>query len=150
MNAYKHAEISVKRRGGEIEDYYPIHSFMDHTKELCSDHRHRILHNLWGIRRIVIPIFGNTITNRDGKIVNVKDICEQDHVLPDYHNKFIPTISDFILQIEELTANEQSIINEVHTKFTFNTEELNLLLSCLLYTSPSPRDATLSRMPSSA
>ena len=26
----------------------------------------------------------------------------------------------------------------------------NLLLSCLLYTSPSPRDATLSRMPSSA
>ena len=25
-----------------------------------------------------------------------------------------------------------------------------LLLSCLLYTSPSPRDATLSRMPSSA
>ena len=26
----------------------------------------------------------------------------------------------------------------------------DLLLSCLLYTSPSPRDATLSRMPSSA
>ena len=31
-------------------------------------------------------------------------------------------------------------------------EELNNLLphNCLLYTSPSPRDATLSRMPSSA
>ena len=27
---------------------------------------------------------------------------------------------------------------------------LNILLGCLLYTSPSPRDATLSRMPSSA
>ena len=26
----------------------------------------------------------------------------------------------------------------------------NLLIYCLLYTSPSPRDATLSRMPSSA
>ena len=26
----------------------------------------------------------------------------------------------------------------------------NTLISCLLYTSPSPRDATLSRMPSSA
>ena len=26
----------------------------------------------------------------------------------------------------------------------------NLIMSCLLYTSPSPRDATLSRMPSSA
>ena len=29
-------------------------------------------------------------------------------------------------------------------------EELGRLLPCLLYTSPSPRDATLSRMPSSA
>ena len=28
--------------------------------------------------------------------------------------------------------------------------EIKLLRSCLLYTSPSPRDATLSRMPSSA
>ena len=28
--------------------------------------------------------------------------------------------------------------------------EFNITHSCLLYTSPSPRDATLSRMPSSA
>ena len=30
------------------------------------------------------------------------------------------------------------------------TDQLRNLRSCLLYTSPSPRDATLSRMPSSA
>ena len=36
----------------------------------------------------------------------------------------------------------QSIIND---KVTVNFEN-----ACLLYTSPSPRDATLSRMPSSA
>ena len=37
-------------------------------------------------------------------------------------------------------------------KITENNSGLNLILalSCLLYTSPSPRDATLSRMPSSA
>ena len=29
-------------------------------------------------------------------------------------------------------------------------ETVALILTCLLYTSPSPRDATLSRMPSSA
>ena len=29
-------------------------------------------------------------------------------------------------------------------------EWFNLIIDCLLYTSPSPRDATLSRMPSSA
>ena len=28
--------------------------------------------------------------------------------------------------------------------------EIDVTMSCLLYTSPSPRDATLSRMPSSA
>ena len=32
----------------------------------------------------------------------------------------------------------------------FNTTELDETKCCLLYTSPSPRDATLSRMPSSA
>ena len=36
---------------------------------------------------------------------------------------------------------------ELDEKFT---EEIITLENCLLYTSPSPRDATLSRMPSSA
>jgi len=49
MNAHLHAELSVKRRGGQISDYYAIHSSLDATKELCSDNRHRILHNLWGV-----------------------------------------------------------------------------------------------------
>ena len=35
-------------------------------------------------------------------------------------------------------------------KSTFLQSVLGLLKTCLLYTSPSPRDATLSRMPSSA
>ena len=32
----------------------------------------------------------------------------------------------------------------------YEIEEIELCYDCLLYTSPSPRDATLSRMPSSA
>ena len=32
----------------------------------------------------------------------------------------------------------------------YNYMATGILLTCLLYTSPSPRDATLSRMPSSA
>ena len=35
-------------------------------------------------------------------------------------------------------------------ELTFDLDEENNTFSCLLYTSPSPRDATLSRMPSSA
>jgi hypothetical protein len=101
MNAVVHSQISVKRRGGVIEDYLPIHDFMDSTKELCSDNRHRILHTLWGIRRVIVPIFGHTIINSNGKAVNVKDLCEQDHILPDYQNKFIPTLADFASAIKD-------------------------------------------------
>ena len=32
----------------------------------------------------------------------------------------------------------------------FNSKKINLIDTCLLYTSPSPRDGLLSRMPSSA
>ena len=47
------------------------------------------------------------------------------------------------------------IFNEVHAKRVLNGRSMTIMLSdgldtCLLYTSPSPRDATLSRMPSSA
>ena len=38
---------------------------------------------------------------------------------------------------------EKKVVNE-------KTEKMKHLNICLLYTSPSPRDATLSRMPSSA
>jgi len=131
MNPYKHSEISVIKRGGKINDYYPIHSFLDSTKELCSDHRHRIFHNLWGIRRIIIPIFGSTIMNSDGKTINVKDVCEQDHILPDFNNRFIPTLNDFINQIDELNTSEQELLNKFHKSLKLNPYERELLLSPL-------------------
>jgi hypothetical protein len=37
MNPVKHCLISAKRWGGKPDDYYEIHSFIDHTKSLCSD-----------------------------------------------------------------------------------------------------------------
>ena len=41
--------------------------------------------------------------------------------------------------------------HELHKKIQNDLAKINLLeKTCLLYTSPSPRDATLSRMPSSA
>lgn len=133
MNAYKHAEISVKRRGGVVEDYLAIHDFMDSTKELCSDNRHRILHTHWGIRRVVVPIFGQTITNSNGKIVNVKDLCEQDHVLPDYLNRFIPTLADFISAIDQHDADEQKL-QEFARSYEHDQELTELLLSPLANT----------------
>lgn len=136
MNAVKHAEISVRHWGGEIEDYYPIHSFLDSTKELCSDNRHRILHTMWGIKQVVIPIFGHTIINSEGKPVNVKDLCEQDHILPDYRNRFIPTLSDFIGAVDESALpNEFAIkIQTLNQQYTHEQKVADLLLSPLAQT----------------
>ena len=48
---------------------------------------------------------------------------------------------------ETISGNEAWTVNAEGYLVTILDEEI---LSCLLYTSPSPRDATLSRMPSSA
>jgi hypothetical protein len=137
MNAVKHSEISVKRRGGIIEDYYEIHSFIDCTKNLCSDNRHRILHTMWGINTIIVPIFGHTIVNSSGKKINVKDLCEEDHILPDYANKFIPTIADFIdaLDLTEFDlSNWESKIETINSIFSEDKKIQELLLSPLAHT----------------
>jgi hypothetical protein len=130
MNSYKHSEISVKRRGGKIEDYLPIHDFMDCTKELCSDNRHRILHTIWGIRRVIVPIFGQVIENSDGKLINVKDLCEQDHILPDYQNRFIPTLTDFITSINVEVTKKIDFV-QFRDSYANDSELTELLLSPL-------------------
>jgi len=136
MNAVKHAEISVFHHGGEVADYFPVHFFIDSTKELCSDNRHRILHTLWGVRRVVMPLFGHSLTNSDGKAVNVKDLCEKDHILPDYRNRFIPTLGDFCAAIDEerLPANYKTKINDLHALYTSDRQVSELLLSPLALT----------------
>jgi len=101
MIPLKHAQLSVHRHGGSINDYLPLHRFIDSTKELCSDNRHRILHTLWGIRRVVEPIFGPTLCIQGTKTIAVHEICERDHILPDFRGRFIPTLNDFVQAIED-------------------------------------------------
>jgi hypothetical protein len=129
MNPVEHCKISVSKRGGEIDDYYPLHSFIDSTKELCSDNRHRVLHTHWGIRRVIIPIFGHTIKISSGRLVDVKDICEQDHILPDYRNKFIPTLQDFTDELDDLNETEQKEINLTHIQYNQHQNIQELLMS---------------------
>lgn len=57
MNPLDHSKISVKRRGGIIEDYYPIHFFLDSTKELCSDNRHLLKCILMDLIRCCKPFW---------------------------------------------------------------------------------------------
>ena len=61
---------------------------------------------------------------------------------------------EMIFQEEELSNNNRLgfIIQNIFYQYTLDNtmKVVELIETCLLYTSPSPRDATLSRMPSSA
>jgi cysteinyl-tRNA synthetase len=95
-NAFIHSKSSAKRYGGSPEDYINIHIKMDCSKAYVADNRHRALtHTGFWIHEVMIPIFGYTITNSIGKVVSVKDICE-DHILEDFGMRFIPTAQDYL------------------------------------------------------
>ena len=58
------------------------------------------------------------------------------------------SLVDFIkTNIDELNGHELQISSEFKEH---HNEDSKYIISCLLYTSPSPRDRPLSRMPSSA
>ena len=143
MNSIKHAEISARRRGGVPADYLEIHQFIDSTKNLCSDNRHRIFHTMWAVNEIVLPLFGHQIINSDGIAVDVKDLCEKDHLLVDFRHRFIPTLSDFVQAMNiEITASQRHSIDQIHKTYTqthiqtsnYSAQISRLLLSPLALT----------------
>ena len=69
MHPYFYAESSVKKWGGQVEDYLPIHSWFDESKAHLADVRHRALrHHSEGIF-LAEALFGNTITNLPIRLV---------------------------------------------------------------------------------
>lgn len=93
MKPHHHAKLSVKAHGGKLEDYLPIHEFIDFSKISVPDVRHRaMLHSSWGIY-MVAERFGALITNSDGKSVSTRDIAEE-HILQDLG--FIPTMEKWL------------------------------------------------------
>ena len=95
-----HAESSVRRHGGKIQDYAPIHEFLDSSKAAIADNRHRALtHNAWFIAVVIPRVFGETFVNSDGKTISSRDIAEE-HVLEDNGMRFIPSATDYLQEIE--------------------------------------------------
>ena len=94
---YHHALSSVRKWGGCVEDYQPIHDWFDESKAHMADFRHRALrHHSEGIF-MAEKIFGTTITNSDGRVVPVRYIGEQ-HVKEDLG--LIPTVADWLACIK--------------------------------------------------
>jgi hypothetical protein len=94
---YHHAKSSVKKWGGVVEDYLPIHQWFDGTKQIMCDFRHRALrHHAEGIATCV-ELFGPVITISTGREVPTRWIGEQ-HVQEDFG--WIPSALDFLRCIQ--------------------------------------------------
>jgi hypothetical protein len=93
-----HAASSVKKWGGRIEDYLPIHNWFDAPKETFADFRHRALRHhsqgIFGAERV----FGLTITNSDGREVPVRYIGER--LVQEDCGGLIPTVADWFRNIK--------------------------------------------------
>lgn len=94
---YHHALSSVKKWGGEVDDYLAIHEWFDASKAHMADIRHRALrHHSEGIF-MAEKIFGTTITTSAGRTVPVRYIGEQ-HVEEDLGH--IPSMCDWFRHIK--------------------------------------------------
>ena len=93
---YHHALSSVRKWGGAVEDYIPIHDWFDQSKMIIADFRHRCLrHHAEGIF-MAATIFGQTITLSTGRVVPVRWIGEQ-HIREDLG--YIPSFADWVTAI---------------------------------------------------
>lgn len=100
MHPHHHAESSVAKWGGSVEDYLPIHSWFDESKAHMADFRHRALrHHSEGIF-LAERIFGTTLTTSTGRVVPVRFVGEQ-HVTEDLGR--IPTVADWLGNIKPET-----------------------------------------------
>ena len=94
--AITHAHSSVRRWGGSVEDYLPIHQWFDATKELVGDFRHRALrHHATGVVEAE-ERFGLEITLSSGRKIPTRWIAEQ-HLIEDFGR--IPTVQDWLRRI---------------------------------------------------
>ena len=92
-HSYHHAVSSARKFGGTPDDYIEIHTWLDRSKEIIADFRHRALrHHCQGVF-LAETIFGVTITNSDGRDVPVRLIAEQ-HIIEDLGR--IPSFADCV------------------------------------------------------
>ena len=98
---YDHARSSVKKWGGEIEDYIDIHKWFDETKSWYGHSAHRLFrHHSEGIFECE-KVFGEYFINSSGKRVYTRYVGEQ-HVKEDC-NGYIPCAKEWLDNINTPT-----------------------------------------------
>mgnify|MGYP001581457223 CR=1 FL=1 len=96
MNSYYHAVSAARKWGGIPEDYLQIHEFIDSSKQVIGDIRHRsVYHHTLGVW-LCQEVFGKTLTiqkDRSTIQVPVRLIAER-HIIEDLG--CLPSPADYI------------------------------------------------------
>ena len=93
------------------------------------------------INQIIVNIDQQQIRNK-----NIQKLQNQYLFFNEEKFKELLTIPDYTYSVQQLKINENTYVQNEFMK----QNNFQWLKSCLLYTSPSPRDPVSSRMPSSA
>lgn len=123
MKPLLHAKLSVKNYGGHVDDYLPIHNFIDSSKQCMPDVRHRaLLHSAFGCY-LVEQVFGVYLTNSEGKMVSTRDVAEE-HIIQDLG--FIPTVEKYLNNMTLqpwMSGTERRSLNMRERKRHINLED---------------------------
>lgn len=92
MNSWHHAQSAARKWGGEPEEYLPIEEFIDSSKQIIGDVRHRSLYHHTAGVYLCQRVFGDTLTVGRKKIP-VRLIAER-HILEDLG--WLPSPADYI------------------------------------------------------
>jgi hypothetical protein len=92
-HSYHHAVSSAQKWGGRPDDYQLIHDWLDGSKVILADFRHRALRHHSEGCFAAEALFGVTITNSAGRAVPVRLIAEQ-HIVEDLGR--VPSFADWV------------------------------------------------------
>jgi hypothetical protein len=96
VNSWYHAVSASHKYGGTPEDYLPIEEFIDSSKQVIGDSRHRsVYHHTLGVF-LCQTIFGKTLTiEKSHKTIQVpvREIAER-HIIEDLG--WLPSPADYI------------------------------------------------------
>jgi hypothetical protein len=96
VNSWHHAVSAARKWGGSPEDYLPIEEFIDSSKKIIGDVRHRSLYHHTEGTWLVQRIFGVTLDIQKGKrIVKVPTrLIAERHIMEDLG--WLPSPADYI------------------------------------------------------
>lgn len=95
-HSWHHAVSSARRFGGRPEDYLPVHDWLDGSKLIVADFRHRALrHHAEGCFAAE-ALFGAALTNAAGVAVPVRLVAER-HIREDLGR--VPGFADWVRRI---------------------------------------------------